>query len=312
MVFLLYRIGLPSLFPLLILVPFFPPSFSWCVLVGMVGVFLVESSPFLPLFFPWRAWAVVFGVSALGLIFYSVLISLLPLFERVIPFMLIMGLLVLLFSAVPKNNWMIPSLALCLGMGFFVFEHAVIPLSLPAWLAGFFGLSFVDSPVNPRRGNPVVHSLAGVFAGLLPGLGPGLMGLIVSSSRALPYLSLTNLVFSLGLVALSARVRSFPAAAFSVQVLPEWPTLLAAIFLGVLLASIFRSMLVWSISPVPIFFWQLAFLVVLFVFGGLSTFLVWVLAVSLARILDHWAVSPALGLAGLIPSIFLFYSAGFF
>lgn len=307
---LLLRAGMPSIFPLLIWIPLLWVSPSWLFLIGFVSASLAweaRAFSYSSSFFPreWIiGWIIAFaGLASLVIFDFS--------FSTLTPFLvpiLLFSLLALVFRSVGNPFIFVSGLILVLLVGWFGLHVWVVPFALPALLLGFLGS--LSTPILHPSANepthPIRDSVLGVFSGLLPGIGPGLITALWLSDSTSPSLRVSNLVFSLGLVSISGAVRSYPAGILSSFPLPSWEWILVYILACFFLAFGLSFLFTFSFSLSPFFFFVLhSFL--LFLLGGFSTLLLILLAYSISRLLLHFHLPLSLCSLCLVPSILWFY-----
>lgn len=306
----LFRLGMPSIFPLFIWVPLLSFSPSWLFIIGLVSASLaweargvIVSSSLIPM--DWLIGFFIAGIGLLGIVFFHDLIPTLTLL--IVP-VLSVSLLFLLFRSTH------PFFPFLIGVGFVLFSgwfglHAwVVPFALPALLLGFFGSIPIEngSPSAREDSRPIPNAVLGVFSGLLPGIGPGIVGALWFSGHSSPALRVSNLVFSLGFVSITGSVRSYPAGVLSSFSLPSWEWLIAYSFIGFLLAYGICFLFSFSLS-VPFVFFFLLHAVVLVLLGGIATLGLIFLSFCVSRLLIRFRLPLSLCSLCLIPSILWFY-----
>jgi hypothetical protein len=227
------------------------------------------------------------------------------------PLLLFLLVLLLLFFHYPKPLLFF-GLIVCLSVGWLSLKHWTVPLALPALLIGFFGLDehpFSRDPASHESWGVLVRdALVGVAAGLLPGFGPGLISLFWFSVRPSVSLAVSNLVFSLGFVAISGKVRSAPAAFLVMDALPSWAIILC--WLGVsfiLVLCLFRLFpnALFRVDTIWISFFYAGMFLLL---GGWLSLGTMLLAFCVSQMLRQMHLPPSLGLVMLIPSLVWFYA----
>ncbi|MEK6902502.1 MAG: hypothetical protein AABX02_02865, partial [archaeon] len=249
-----------------------------------------------------------FGVAAAGLLaltFFPFSLSMLTSF--IVPLLLLSILWLMVRSTLPFVP-LLGGVGVVLLSGWFGLHVWVIPLALPALLLGFFGAVGHEnaSPSAGETNHPFRNAGLGVLSGLLPGIGPGIMGALWFYGHSSPSLRVANLVFSLGFVSLTGAVRSYPAGILSSTSLPSWEWILGYTLAGFLLAfgvSFFLPR-AWV---VPLFFFFIFHSFFLFLFGGIATLLLILLSFFISRLLLHFHLPLSLCSLCLLPSILWFY-----
>lgn len=298
------RTGVVSIFSILLLLPFLPWSFHAWLVIGLASSLLAFSSSS-----PFRSLNSLMGLigGVLGVFFYSQIYSSLPPLEGMVPWLMVgMVGMIIFFSPYPTLK-LVSGLLLSLALGYLVLVRWVVPIGVSAILMGL-------SRFRPLANQPSVeYSIGscardagiGVAAGLLPGVGPGLIGLV--GRHFSPALGISNLVFSLGLVSLSQNVRSAHAATLAFHSMPVWTEVIFWLLLGVFLSSVLDTLLPYSWESPP--FLQVGVhLSILAWAGGWIGLGGGILAWSLARFFSARGIPSELGLVFLIPPLWLFYS----
>jgi hypothetical protein len=301
-----WRSGWFSLFSVLILVPFLPWSLHAPFVAGLSGVLIVSSSPYSSPFPPLPVFlGLACGVG--GVFLLSIFSFSFSSVEGWVPLLagLFVGIL-LVFSDRPFFS-MMAGLGVVLASGYLVLVHWVVPLGVPSFLAGLSGFraqadrySYSSSFASSLR-----DAWLGVLAGLLPGIGPGLLGLV--GSRFSPSLGVANLVFSLGLVGLVGSVRSAPAAVLAFFPSSGWASILFWLILSVLVGGLLSSAFPSSQAGESVLAPVILFLILLLLGGWLSIGCA-LMGILVSRVLESWGIPPEVGLVFLLPSIVLFYS----
>ncbi len=306
----LFRLGMPFIFPLFIWVPLLSFSPSWLFVVGLVSASLawearavMVSSSLIPA--EWLIGLVVAGIGLLGVVFFQ---EYLPILTFLIVPLLALSLVYLLVRSTHPVLFFGFGMAFVLLAGWFGLLVWVIPFALPALLLGFFGSVSFHASIPPagEKSHPVRDSILGVFSGILPGIGPGVMGALWFSGQSSSSLRVSNLVFSLGFVSLTGAVRSYPAGILSSFSLPSWEWLVAYSLVGFLLAYGVCFLFSFSTS-LPLFFFFLLHAFLLFLLGGVSTLLIIFLSYFISRLLLHFHLPLSLCSLCLLPSILWFY-----
>ncbi len=308
--FLLFKSGLPNLVPVLLWVPVLSFLDDGGILLGMIGgslFFLVnqDQSPG-----PFSFLDLVMGFAAgFGGLFVFSFFPFSGVLDAVIFPLLVLSFLWLVYSTRHSLLAFLGGSALCLLIGWFALHVWVIPLALPALLGGFFLSANAEFSIyRPTRlWDRARDSIIGVFSGVLPGLGPGLVGLFWFSSRASPSLLIANLVFTTGFVSLSGRIRSFAAAALNYQSLPDWPYVLAWLFFSVLVSFTLNQFFSKPLAILPLEGWVLLHAFSFVWLGGHSTLLLFCLSFCSRSLLVHHQLPLSLGLLTLFLPILWFY-----
>lgn len=311
---LLFRLGLPHLIPLLVWVPLAHVFVSIGFMMGLISSSVWQLSR--PLFS--RGQSFPFGVlislacAGAGLSLVEWVLPFLFLVEGIISPLLVAAVLWVLFFSSHGDRVRILVIGcgvLALVLGWFSLRVWAIPLALPALLLGLFGFSSVEQrqPTAAEEMHPLRESVVGVILGILPGLGPGLMGVWWGSSHFSPFTGIANLIFSLGYVALSGKIRSAPAELLSSTAL-GWNEIFLVIVCGVFMAWGFEQLLPLFSFSLPLSFWSFLHVVALIFLGSASTLLLAIAALAWSRAAHEWGVFPSLGLLVLIPPIVWFYS----
>lgn len=298
------RTGMVSIFSILLLLPFLPWSIHAWFVIGVASS-LVAS----PSLSPFRSADSVLGLLGgfVGVLLYSSFFPALPPLDGVVPFLMVgMVALVLLFSPHPKWKLLV-GIVLSFSLGYWALVRWVIPLGVSSILMGLSGLRPLE--VHRSADSSLIDSARdagiGVFAGLIPGIGPGLIGLV--GGHFSPALGIANLVFSMGLVSISSSVRSAPAAALAFQLVPVWTEVMFGLILGVYLAGLLHSLFPSAKEPSPIL-QSGATLLILACVGGWLAMGCALLAWGVERLFSSQGIPSELGLLFLVPPIWLFYS----
>lgn len=194
------------------------------------------------------------------------------------------------------------------ALGWLVLHVWAIPLALPALLLGLFGFSAQEKgePLTLEQ-NPWKESMLGVLLGVLPGWGPGIMGLIWNDKQFSPFTGIANLVFSIGFVAISGKIRSAPAELFA-QTPAEWSELFLLLLCGICIAWGIEQLFPALDYSIPLMGWTLLHLLAIVWLGNISTLLVTLTALAWFYAAREWNIHSSLGLLVLIPPIVWFYS----
>lgn len=300
-----WRIGWVSIFSLLMVLPFLPWDFHSSFVVGLAGVLIVSSSSSPS---PFHSQDIFLGLllGVVGVAIYSMFPLSLSLIEGWIPWLGVGLLMVLLGSTRGPFRWVAGGLLLALGVGYLVLVRWTIPVGVPSLLVGLMGFrSFAGSTsTSSSLFSSLRDGVVGVFAGLLPGIGPGLLGL--TGARFSPSLSVANLVFSMGLVSLSGNIRSAPAAALAFVSWSRWEFILFGLVLSVLFSSVLTDIFPRKDDS---FSWvSSAFLLLILLFvGGWPSIGCALMGYAVSRLLEAGGVPSEVGLVFLLPSIMLFY-----
>lgn len=297
-----------SIFSILLLVPFLPIDWHWELIIGLSSSFIAFS---LGTVFLFRSLEGLLGLGAgfAGLLLIPFLIPFLDSFSLLIFPLTLGGVLLLLVFSSERFSLFI-GLVACLSLGFLVLQRWVVPVGLPALLMGLSSFSVLvscDEKVEFGFFSSLRDAFLGVFTGFLPGFGPGLVGLFKEGSFS-PSLSISNLVFSIGLVALLGNVRSAPAAALAGVALPSWIVLFFWLVVSVLIVSWLNSLFIFETTFTFPFVGVLAHVLLLVWVGGWTTLGAALLGVCVARLLSFLRVSPAIGMVVILPSLWIFYT----
>ncbi|QQR92644.1 MAG: hypothetical protein IPJ89_00150 [Candidatus Iainarchaeum archaeon] len=311
---LLFRLGLPSLIPLLVWVPLAQSVVSIGFMLGLITTSIWQLAR--PLFamghgIPFGVWISIACAGA-GLILVEHLLEWLPLLDGIVAPLLLLAVGWLLFLSAPEKTprYLVVVSACAAGaLGWLTLHVWAIPLALPALLMGLFGFTAAKQgePVAQEEQRPLRESVIGVALGVLPGLGPGLMGLLWNSNRFSPFTAIANLIFSLGYVALSGKVRSMPAELLSSSGW-EWSELFVVLLGAVCIAWGFEQLLPAFSFSISLEHWSFLQVLALILLGNNATLLVVGAAWSWSRLMRYWGIDLSLGLLVLIPPIVWFYS----
>ncbi len=311
----------PAFFPFMMIFPFLPFFSHWSFLVGFTGSLLVLSDESRARFSSSRfslgvssfssvisrEVLVGFVVAIVGLSVFSLGVSF-SFLEPLIPFVLLFILGILFSHRAYSRLPLVIAIVACLVIGWLLLQRWTIPLALPAWLSGFF---FSNTELTPRSASSffqcVRDALLGVLAGVLPGLGPGLIGIAWFSHSFSFALVVSNLVFSVGFVSLSGRLRSIPAAVLGEGSLPSWEWLVVWLFVAAWVSAFVFSFHSFSLFPPGLFLGALLTIFFLGILGNVSTLLVLAAGFLVSRLLAAFRLPRELGLLVLIPSLFFFY-----
>jgi hypothetical protein len=307
---LLTRLGMPSIIPILVWVPAFPFLGNWGLLVGLVLGSLVsqtlelEQSSF---FIPKGLLAGIFLGIAGVLIYQFTNFSFAWLEIFIVPVLLV-ALFRLLLDPFHRRFVSVIGMFFCLLVGWMVLHEWVIPLALPALLLGFFGGIFSPDFTPAKTDNVSVwkDGIIGVFAGLLPGLGPGIIGLLWYSQNVSSSLIVSNMIFSFGMALLEEKVRSYPASFLIGQPIESVSFFLLWCVCAVVLAFGFWKIFQFYSFPVP-FGWNIVHWIGLFVMGGLLTIGVGLLGYCVRMFLSHHKLPLSYGMLSLLGPIVWFY-----
>lgn len=303
---LFFRVGFPSLFPLVLFLPFLLPHASAFFLIGVVSSSLVGGI----FLFPNQRWTDILlgvGVAALLLSVISFLSSFS--FDWIVFPLLVFSFVWLLFSLPHPFFPSFFAFLFILGAGWWLLHERAVPGALPCFLAGWWGLSFF--PVHELYSfsffQKVRDAFLGSFLGLLPGFGPGLVNALWFSSNFSPVLGVSNVVFSLGYLSLTGHVRSIFAAELSRGDVLS----LDILFLALLFSLIFSRVLFFVFPPAPVSLSPRVLIIlggaaILFVFGP-SPFLVFGGAFFLRLVYDFFHFPSEWGSLILFPSLYWFY-----
>lgn len=304
---LLSRVGLPSVFPLLIWFSLVENSSLAWFLVGFVSACIIHLSFTHPSFS--REHIFIGFLSACIIFpFYVFLIPKNFLDTFIFPLLLLAcaGWFFSTLSFRPRD--VVGGLFLC-AAGFWLLHERAIPAALPAFFLGWWGLAWVDFPSSTQTAShPLRDACLGCFSAILPGLGPGLMNAIWLSGRSSPAMGVSNLIFSIGLLSSHGSVRSAIAAELSSLSSIPWFVLLAAV--GWCLSSAY-FLYTYSPSSLPSFprwEWVVIHLAGIFWVGGLISVCAVLASYSLRRLFQLGHFSLDYGTFILIPSILYFYA----
>lgn len=298
------RTGMVSIFSILLIIPFLPWSFHAWFVIGVASS-LVAS----PSLSPFRSADSVLGLLGgfLGVLLYSSFHSYLPPLDGIVPF-LMMGMVALILLFSPHSKWkLFIGIVLSLALGYWVLVRWVIPLGVSSILMGLSGLRPLDVrySTNASLVDSTRDAGIGILAGLIPGIGPGLIGLV--GGHFSPALGIANLVFSMGLVSISSSVRSAPAAALAFQLVPAWTEVMFGLVLGIFLAGLLHALFPPAKEPSSILQSGVTLLILACVGGWLAVgcaFLAW----GVERFFFSHGIPSELGLLFLVPPIWLFYA----
>lgn len=303
----LVRLGLPSLFALVVWLPLVEHTpMLWGWVVGLSCVALVDHAR------ASRAYDAIWigcgiGIGGVGLV--SLMGSWIPLDVLVVPLVGAALFMAALSTFSFRVEWAV-GLGSVLALGWWGLHAWVIPAALPALLIGWWGVSSPEGSAyeNPSRREHVGAALLGCAAGFLPGLGPGLMRVFDRAHRPAAALGVSNLVFSLGLVALNGKVRSVAAGALSMSALPEWIVVVAWVGVGVVVAYGVSECILPASFSFSSRVWIGVHLLGVVLVGGLASLVLCACAACMRRALDAWRLDSTWGVFVLVPSIVWFYS----
>ena len=304
--FLGVRAGLFSLFSVLILLPFFPWEAHPIFVLGLSGSLIASTSEGVSPFHSLHS-LVGIGVGFLGVWLLLPLSPFLGFLSAGLPFILGVGLVGLFITSPHPKGVLLAGMGLVLLVGYLVLVRWVVPLGVPSVLMGFAGFRPFPSRAEGdfRFVSSLRDGLFGILTGFLPGIGPGLVGVV--HGRFSPSLGVSNLVFSLGLVSLLGNVRSAPAAALAFLSLPSWESLFFWLILSAFVSGWVFTSLSFRWDP-PLFFPWVVNAAVLFFAGGWLSLGCGLMSVCLSRVLEFFRLPPELILLFLLPSLWLFYS----
>lgn len=306
---LLFVSGMPSIIPLLIWLPALQEGISFPFLLGLciAGVVqLARADESHAHFFPVNAMIAI-AVGLVGILFLPLLEDFFPLLESSISLVVGAGMLVLLFFSSRGIVMSMLALLVVLSVGWQTLHVWVIPLALPALLFGLFGFSLDSIKVpRPLEANAWVESGLGIFLGMVPGLGPGLVALCWSNHYFSPALGIANLVFSLGMAVVFGRVRS---ASSVLLVGAQWSAweLVAWIGIGCVLAWGVHSMLNKNVIFISSEKWVSFHIIGLALLGSVSTLVVAGIGFCVFRFFKENNIPVQWGLACLVAPIWWFY-----
>lgn len=304
---LFMRSGLPSIFPLLIWIPLLGNYSSVWGVIGLACAGIIfsihqnENSSREDIF-------IGFIFSFLGLFIYSIFFSTFSIDFLIFP-VLLFALLAWLVVSFRHGILYVAGGLFMLVVGWWLLHERVISFVLPAFFSGWWGVSWFHPSIYcfHSRSKKIVDSIIGCVLGILPGLGPGLVNALWLSGKASPALGVSNLIFSIGLLAQNGHVRSAVAAELGDVSSIPWFILLAGLAIGLVL-SFFLSE--WSsLKKIPIHpsAWFIFQLIGIILVGGILPFGVVLGTYSLRRVFNHWNISSDTGVFILLPSILWFY-----
>jgi hypothetical protein len=191
-------------------------NFSTELALGLVGACIWHYSLHSNRLIAWQQKWIPWGVGMFACLLLSQFLFLVRGLELIIFPLLLAGTISLLIFGPGALFARALAMGSMLLLGWFALHVWVFPFALLALLAGLFG--WRSSPTTKADWFPAHvwrDSLLGVGLGILPGLGPGLVGLFWPSLKQSPALQISNYIFSLGFVVLTGNVRSVHAQVLS-------------------------------------------------------------------------------------------------
>ena len=300
--------------PVLVWIPLLGVFSSSGVVVGLIASSVWQLAR--PLFvraqgFPFPV-AVAWVCAVMGLLLVEYFSGAVSAAEPFIPLVVVVATALLIyFSAVTWKDRACSAgiVGACFITGWHILHVWTIPLALPALLMGLFGFSpsAEASPSALRSTHAWRESAVGVVLGILPGLGPGLMGVLWHAAGFSPLTGIANLIFSVGFVALAGKVRSVSAEALAGAAWP-WHEVIVLLLAAACIAWGLEQLLpvfsqtvsptAWIILHVAAFVW----------WGNPATLGIVLMGWILHRLLGELHFPPSWGLLVLLPPIVWFYS----
>ena len=301
------RLGLPTIFPLLIWFSVLGGNAWVWLVIGLASVGVVHAL-FSQEHSSREDVLVGFFIAFVGLLVYSQFFSNSSLDGFVFP-ILLLAVFFWFWASFPKSPLNGIGGIILLISGWWLLHERVVSAVLPAFFLGWWGVSWTRHSIYVRhsRVQKIRDACIGCFSGLLPGVGPGLVNVGWLSGRASLSMGVSNLVFSIGLASLNGSIRSAVAASLGDVTIIPWYFLLA-VFGG----CIVFTFIVWKHSnPLSFSFsphgWVLFQVLGVFLVGGLSAAGVILASYSLRRVFQSFDLSLDAGMFILVPSILWFY-----